>query len=153
MESLMRGSALLVAVLLTACNSTPYYRDKAAYDRDYQHAVSDDDGQAQGATADAEAAERALKSGERAAAQQYRNLVGSRERQAYRDGVRDTLEDFRGKMQARQGFVWEPPVVDYVEVPGGVRNGAYVPAHREAVIVSPGRWVEANAVDLPQAAE
>ena len=150
MESPMRVSIALLALLVAGCNSTPYYQDEAHYQRDYQKSVTEQDGRSP-VRGDADKTQDALLERDKAAAQAYANLVKSRERQAYREGVQDTLEDFRGKMQARQGFVWEPPVVDYVEVPGAVRNGAYVPAHREAVILSPGRWIEANGEMLPTA--
>lgn len=91
-----------------------------------------------------------------------RNMLSKRERrvmqqseayiQAYEDGVAETLEDFRGKMNARQGFVWEPPVVEYQQMPSMVMNGALYPAHKTPVVVSPGRWVEANSIMLPEAA-
>jgi len=71
-------------------------------------------------------------------------------RAAYRRGVRDTMEEFRGRREGRERFVWQPMLVEHVEVPAGIRNGAFRPSHTEPVIVSPGRWVEHNRVQLPK---
>ena len=68
---------------------------------------------------------------------------------AYERGVRDTLEDFRGRMHARSGFVWEPPMIEMVDMPAANINGAIYPAHRAPVIIRPGRWVEEHGIALP----
>ncbi|ULQ48336.1 hypothetical protein JN531_017025 (plasmid) [Flagellatimonas centrodinii] len=52
-------------------------------------------------------------------------------------------------MRARQGFTYEPPIIEYVEMPAQVMNGALYPRHKAPVIVSPGRWVETNGVPVP----
>lgn len=68
---------------------------------------------------------------------------------AYDQGVNDTLEEFRGRMHGRSSFVFEPPVIEWVDMPAQVINGALVPAHRAQVMVTPGRWVEHNGVPVP----
>lgn len=95
--------------------------------------------------------ERRVSEADKAAAEEYKRLKTSVQRQAYSDGVKDTMEEFKMRMQGRQNFVYQPPIIDYVQVPGAVVNGAYIPAHMEAVIVSPGYWVEENGVQVPAA--
>lgn len=68
---------------------------------------------------------------------------------AYRKGVTDTLEEFEGRMRARQGFTYEPPIIEYVDMPAQVMNGALYPRHKAPVIISPGRWIESNGVPVP----
>jgi len=70
-------------------------------------------------------------------------------RRAYQQGVRDTLRDLKGRMRAEQHFTYEPPIVEHVEVPAQVTNGAFYPAHKTPVIVSPGQWKERNGIALP----
>lgn len=60
-------------------------------------------------------------------------------RDAYEQGVRDAIRDFKAKSSAPH-YVYEPPVIEYVEVPAQVRDGAFYPAHREPVVVRPGYW-------------
>lgn len=69
---------------------------------------------------------------------------------AYEQGVRDTVREFKSRMRARSQFVWEPPIVQEVWVPGRVVGGTFYPGHSEKVIVSPGRWVEENGVPAPE---
>ncbi len=49
------------------------------------------------------------------------------------------MRDFKRKSSAPH-YVYEPPVIEYVEVPAQVRDGAFYPAHREPVVVRPGYW-------------
>lgn len=70
-------------------------------------------------------------------------------KRAYEEGVRDTMREFKSRMRAREQFVWEPPIVQEVWVPGRVLGGTFYPAHNEKVIVSPGRWIEENGVPAP----
>lgn len=84
-----------------------------------------------------------------AAISDLRAVERNRVDDAYRRGVTDTLEEFQGRMRARQGFTYEPPIIEYVEMPAQVMNGALYPRHKAPVIVSPGRWVETNGVPVP----
>lgn len=86
---------------------------------------------------------------DRAALLEYRRASRAEAERAYQDGVRDTMEEFKGQMHGRSNFVWEPPLVEMVDMPTQVINGALVPAHKAPVIISPGRWVEHNNVQLP----
>lgn len=86
---------------------------------------------------------------ERRAAAEIKALRQKQIDRAYGEGVKDTLEEFRGRMQAREGFVYQPPVIEWVDMPGQVINGAMVPAHRQMVILSAGRWIESNGAAVP----
>lgn len=86
---------------------------------------------------------------DQAAAQEYHRLTDQAKRDAYAAGVRDTMEEFKMRMEGRQGFVWQPPIIDYIYVPAAIVNGAFIPAHKAPVIVTPGRWIEENGVQVP----
>lgn len=86
---------------------------------------------------------------EKAMAREYAVLHERQLRDAYEKGARDTMEDFKGRMRAQAGFVWEPPMVEMVDMPAQQINGAIYPAHRAPVIIRPGRWVEYNGIALP----
>jgi len=68
---------------------------------------------------------------------------------AYERGARDTLEDQKGRLRAQRGFVYEPPVIEYMDIPAGISNGAAYPGHKVPVILKKGRWTERNNVMLP----
>ncbi|MEQ9223828.1 MAG: hypothetical protein RJQ08_11525 [Salinisphaeraceae bacterium] len=87
---------------------------------------------------------------DRLALHEYQRLSRGQAEAAYRRGVADTMEEFRGQLHGQRGFVWEEPVVEMVEMPARVINGALVPRHMSPVVISPGRWVESNGVDLPE---
>ena len=70
-------------------------------------------------------------------------------RDSYEKGVRDTLKDFKGRMRAKSNFTYEPPVIDVIDMPAVVKNGALYPRHRVPVIIKQGHWVENNGVALP----
>lgn len=86
---------------------------------------------------------------EHRAAEELRRARQGEINAAYDQGVQNTLEEFRGRMQARQGFVYQPPIMEWVDMPAQVTNGALLPAHKQLVIVSPGRWVEDNYAGIP----
>lgn len=77
------------------------------------------------------------------------SLQENKLKSAYENGVRDTLEDFKGRMDARKVFTYEPPVVEYVEMPAQVINGVLYPARVQPVFVTPGRYIENNGILLP----
>jgi hypothetical protein len=72
-------------------------------------------------------------------------------KRAYQDGVRDTLREYKSRMRARETFVYEPPILQEVWIPGRVIGGTFYPGHAEKVIVAPGQWVEENAIPAPVA--
>ncbi len=86
---------------------------------------------------------------EHKAANELRRLRQFQIDTAYQRGVEDTLKEFRGQMHARESFVYEPPLVDMVEMPAQVINGALYPKHTAPVIYTPGRWIESNGIELP----
>jgi hypothetical protein len=86
---------------------------------------------------------------EKAIAKEFSVLEGRQLKDAYEQGVRDTLEDFKGRMRASSGFVWEPPLIEWVAMPAQQINGAIYPSHKAPVIIRPGRWVEENGITLP----
>lgn len=71
-------------------------------------------------------------------------------RKAYEAGVRDTLQEYKQRMRAREQYVFEPPVMQEVWVPARIVGGTFYPAHYEKVIVKPGRWVEENGLPAPE---
>jgi hypothetical protein len=72
------------------------------------------------------------------------------ERRAYAQGVKQVLEDFKGKMQASESFVYEPGVIECgVKIPGRVVNGALIPSHEECVLIKPGAHKLQQSVLLP----
>lgn len=71
-------------------------------------------------------------------------------RKAYEAGVRDTLQEYKQRMRAREEYVFEPPVMQEVWVPARIVGGTFYPAHYEKVLVRPGRWVEENGVPAPE---
>lgn len=73
-------------------------------------------------------------------------------RKAYEAGVRDTLQEYKQRLRAREQYVYEPPVMQEVWVPARIVGGTFYPAHYEKVIVRPGRWVEENGVPAPEPA-
>lgn len=72
-------------------------------------------------------------------------------RNAYEQGVRETLQEYKQRLRARQEYVYEPPLVQDVDMPARIVNGTFYPAHRQKVIVKPGRWVQENAIPAPEA--
>ena len=64
---------------------------------------------------------------------------------AYNEGFRAGKEiiaaEFRTRSELNQPYVWKPPMISEVDMPARVLNGVMIPAHRELVIVRPGRWV------------
>lgn len=65
------------------------------------------------------------------------------ETRAYKEGVRQTLTDFKGKMRARDRFTWQPPIVQCgTRIPSRVVNGALIPSHETCVTISPGHYTE-----------
>jgi len=131
----------LLGTLLTGCASSEVLPQKTILDDDYNPkdgiSLSESDKQ-RGITLE----------GKRAAAR-MRALQDEELKGAYAQGVRDTLQDFKGRMRARSQFVWEPPIVEMVEMPAANMNGAIYPRHVTPVIIAPGRWVEENGVRLP----
>lgn len=79
----------------------------------------------------------------------YRRVSRQQQQSAYRQGVEDTMAEFRGRMNATENFVWQKPIVDVVRMPSRVVNGALVPAHKEPVLIAPGEWEARNGVALP----
>lgn len=72
------------------------------------------------------------------------------QQQAYEAGVKDVLQDMKGKTQASERFVYQPPQVECgVRVPPQVIGGALYPAHETCVTVAPGQWVEQQPTNLP----
>lgn len=90
-------------------------------------------------------------SAEMARSEGFRNRVVRRKalENAYERGVRDILEDFRGRTRASEGFTYEPPVIEYIEMPARAINGAVYPSHEQPVIYRSGRWVERNGAQYP----
>jgi hypothetical protein len=80
---------------------------------------------------------------------EHNTITEQQRREAYKQGVSDVLEDFKGRMRAQEGFVYEPTLIEYVEMPAAVHNGAMYPTHKVPVIVRRGRWIERNGVALP----
>ncbi len=70
-------------------------------------------------------------------------------REAYERGVRDVLEDYRGRMRASEHFVYEPPVIEYVDMPAEIRSGALYPSRSEPVIISPGGYRSQQGITVP----
>lgn len=70
-------------------------------------------------------------------------------KRAYEQGVRDTLQEYKGRMRAREQYVYEPPLVQEVDVPARIIGGTFYPEHKQKVIVRPGRWVQENSVPAP----
>jgi len=66
-------------------------------------------------------------------------------KKAYDEGFRAGKEiiaaEFRTRSELNQPYVWMPPLISEVDMPGRVVNGIMIPAHRELVIVKPGYWV------------
>lgn len=134
-------SVASVLLLLAGCSSTPHQR--SSVDEQW-HAQEEKQ-----PTLSEEDKANYVNAREKAMAREYALLSDRQVREAYQRGARDTLEDFKGRMRAKAGFVWEPPLVEMVEMPAAQVNGAIYPAHRAPVIIRPGRWVEDNGVALP----
>lgn len=132
-------SALILVATLAGCSASP--------DRHYIH---HEEGRTEPANVPgSEDRANYVTAKERAMAREYAAMGDRQLREAYEKGARDTLEDFKGRMNARAGFVWEPPLIEMVEMPAAQVNGAIYPAHRTPVIIRPGRWVEENGIALP----
>lgn len=72
------------------------------------------------------------------------------QQQAYEAGVKDVLQDMKGKLQGTERFVYQPPQVECgVRVPAQVIDGALYPSHETCVTVAPGQWIEQELVNLP----
>lgn len=73
------------------------------------------------------------------------------QQRAYEAGVKDVMQDMKGKLQGTERFVYQPPLVECgVRVPGQVMNGALYPSHETCVTVAPGQWIEQETVSLPK---
>ena len=59
----------------------------------------------------------------------------------FRAGKEIIAAEFRTRSELNQPYVWKPPMISEVDMPARVLNGVMIPAHRELVIVRPGRWV------------
>jgi hypothetical protein len=72
------------------------------------------------------------------------------ERRAYAEGVKQVLQDFKGKTQATEAYVFEPGIIECgVKIPGRVVNGALIPSHEECVLIKPGAHRLQQSVTLP----
>lgn len=146
---LISTSALLAAVLLSACASEPVGPPPRGDVNAYLRPEVTNRLDREGVAFDAESIERMMEADAAASAEMGR--VRKEDIQdSYAQGVRDTVEEFRGRMHGRAAFVYEPPMIEYVEMPAQVVNGAMIPTHKEAVIVAAGRWVEANNIAIPK---
>lgn len=140
-SSTKRLSLALTGVLLTGCAASPYQSTPSAWqDQDSfpPQAVSNGD-RAAGVSAR-----------DKSALIQHGLLTERQRREAYEQGVRDTLQDFKGRMRAQAGFTYEPPLVEVIDMPARQVNGAIIPGHKTPVIIRRGRWVEHNGVALPE---
>ncbi len=124
---------------LSGCSSAPKHQNTIfggkAKNKNYQLSESDK--------------QRYITIEDKRAAMEFRALKEKDLTDAYKQGVQDTLSDFKGRMRARSQFVWEPPIIEMVDMPASVQNGALYPRHKTPVIIAPGRWVEENGIRLP----
>lgn len=66
--------------------------------------------------------------------------------EGFRAGMKSLATEFRTKEEMNKPYVWRPPLVSEVDMPARVVNGVMIPAHTEAVIVSPGYWIRTENV-------
>jgi hypothetical protein len=62
---------------------------------------------------------------------------------SYEKGVRDVLNDMRGRLAVNNDYVFMPPLKECgVWIPTRTINGVVVPAHETCVVYAPGYYVE-----------
>jgi hypothetical protein len=66
--------------------------------------------------------------------------------EGFRAGKEIVAAEFRTRSELNHPYVWKPPMISEVDMPGRVLNGVMIPAHRELVIVRPGYWVRTENV-------
>lgn len=143
-----KATALIGAVVaLTACVSDPGLRYAEQRDAAIEKARAEKH-QGLPYSTEHDSIQRVLRADTKAR-EGYRMLSSQQARAAYREGVNDTMAEFRGRMNATRTYVWQKPIVDTVHMPSRVVNGALVPAHMEPVLIAPGEWQERNGVALP----
>lgn len=70
-------------------------------------------------------------------------LESSFDAEAYEQGVRDVLQDMRGRLAANNDYVFMPPIKECgVWIPTQTINGVVVPAHETCVVYAPGYYVK-----------
>lgn len=80
------------------------------------------------------------------------------EAEAYRQGVRDTLEQLQsngglpvvGSARRPESVYYIGPVMQEIWVPAQVVGGMVIPAHRQWVVVRPGTWQVSGASGQPR---
>lgn len=143
-----KASAFIsAAILLGACTSDPGVRYAKERDAAIEKARAEKH-HGLPYTTEHDSIQRVLRADTKAR-EGYRRLSSQQSRAAYREGVEDTMAEFRGRMNAVRTYVWQKPLVDVVEMPSRVVNGALVPGHMEPVLIAPGQWQERNGVALP----
>lgn len=143
-------SCVLLFALLAAGCSTSGYRSVEEHAENHErprYALVDAEGNTVAQVSESTYLE--IDAAAREREESYQRAMRAEGMHEYERGVRDTLEEFKGRRDAREGFIWEPALVEQVWVPGQVVNGAFVPGHYEHVVVRPGGWIEANSVGLP----
>lgn len=141
------------ALLLGGCasNPDPYGVYQSEDDQNYSYSI-DDEGvmtEANQAHLTEEDQHRYLSIEDKEAALKFRALKERELLNAYQLGAQHVLEDFKGKLAGQKGFVYEPPVIECIEFPAGVYNGAVYPAHCQPTVLRPGGFVERNSIMLP----
>jgi hypothetical protein len=59
---------------------------------------------------------------------------------AYRRGVREALRHLAAGLDGDPRWTWVAPLAQEVWVPPQIRQGVYIPGHREWVLIEPGQW-------------
>lgn len=71
------------------------------------------------------------------------SLTSSFDAVAYEQGVRDVLQEMRGRLAANSDYVFLPPIKECgVWIPTQAINGVVVPAHETCVVYAPGYYVK-----------
>ncbi len=60
--------------------------------------------------------------------------------EAYRQGVRDAVRQLTEGLGRDPRWTWVAPIVQEVWIPAQVLQGAFIPGHREWVMIQPGHW-------------
>jgi hypothetical protein len=70
--------------------------------------------------------------------------------QGYRKGAREQMDRIVDKFQGNHFpyYQWSTPIVQEVKVPAHIAGGAFVPEHKELVIIKPGEWMRESAYPI-----
>lgn len=75
--------------------------------------------------------------------------------QGYRTAVKHQMDQVIGDFNGGTFpyYHWNAPIVQELNVPAHINNGAFIPEHKELVLIKPGQWAKEQAYPISQQKE